>query len=70
MNMNQQTIIVEGMSCQHCVKSIESALHNIGVIGIVDLTNKSVRVEYDESMMDMKQISQTIEGQGYHVASS
>ncbi len=35
--MQNQTLKVEGMSCNHCVNSIEGALRNIGVTAKVDL---------------------------------
>ena len=35
--MKNITLKVEGMSCQHCVNSIEGALKEIGATGKVDL---------------------------------
>ncbi|MBL0385563.1 heavy-metal-associated domain-containing protein [Tumebacillus sp. ITR2] len=58
---------VEGMSCGHCVKAIEGALSEIGVTGSVDLTNKTVTVEYDEAQKSLKDIKATIEDAGYDV---
>lgn len=64
----QSTILkVEGMSCGHCVKSVETALKNIGASGKVDLASKSVSVEYDESKLNLDAIKEAIEDQGYDV---
>jgi len=66
--MTPVTLQVSGMSCQHCVNSIEKALKEIGVKGSVDLQSNSVTVEYDESKLSFDKIKETIEEQGYDVA--
>ncbi|WP_211749243.1 cation transporter [Paenibacillus sp. Marseille-Q4541] len=59
---------VEGMSCAHCVNSIEGALKEIGANGKVDLANGTVAVEFDESKLTLPVIKEAIEEQGYDVA--
>lgn len=64
----QNTVLkVEGMSCGHCVNSVETALKNIGAAGKVDLANKTVSVEFDESKLSLDAIKEAIEDQGYDV---
>lgn len=65
--MKQVTLNVEGMSCNHCVNSVEGALKNAGMSGKVDLASNTVTVDYDESKTTMEQIKETIEEQGYDV---
>ena len=65
--MKQVTWNVEGMSCNHCVNSVEGALKNAGMSGKVDLASNTVTVDYDESKTTMEQIKETIEEQGYDV---
>ncbi|AJY76834.1 copper ion binding protein [Paenibacillus beijingensis] len=65
--MKNITMQVEGMSCQHCVNSIEGALKEIGAIGKVDLKSNTVDVSYDENLITMGQIKEAIEEQGYDV---
>jgi len=65
--MQNQTLKVEGMSCNHCVNSIEGALRNIGVTGKVDLKGGTVQVQYDENNVNLEKIKQEIEEQGYDV---
>lgn len=65
--MKNITLQVQGMSCQHCVDSIEGALKEIGVQGKVDLKNNSVDVSFDENQISMERIKETIEEQGYDV---
>ncbi|CAM3796573.1 copper chaperone [Paenibacillus sp. LBL] len=67
MKMKNMTLEVEGMSCQHCVNTIEGALKEIGVKGKVDLKNNTVDVSFDESHIKIEQIKETIEEQGYDV---
>ena len=66
--MKQATLKVNGMSCQHCVNSIEKALKEIGATGQVDLKGNSVMVEYDESKLSLEAVKEAIEEQGYDVA--
>jgi copper chaperone len=65
--MTTNTLNVQGMSCQHCVNAIESALRSIGASGRVDLPNGRVEVSYDESKLTLEQIKAAIEEQGYDV---
>lgn len=65
--MTNITLQVEGMSCQHCVNSIEGALKVIGVIGKVDLTNNTVDVSFDENQVAFEAVKEAIEEQGYEV---
>ncbi|UUZ81988.1 copper chaperone CopZ [Paenibacillus sp. P26] len=65
--MNNITLQVEGMSCQHCVNSIEGALRDIGAAGKVHLETGTVDVSFDESRITLEQIKEAIEEQGYDV---
>lgn len=65
--MEQVTIKVEGMSCMHCVNSIEGALKEQNIEGHVDLKAGTVSVNYDASKVNLDQIKEIIEEQGYDV---
>jgi copper chaperone len=65
--MQNVTLKVEGMSCGHCVSSVEGALTKLGATCKVDLTNKSVFIEYDEAKLTLKSLEDVIEDQGYDV---
>ncbi|GGH37598.1 copper chaperone CopZ [Paenibacillus segetis] len=58
---------VEGMSCGHCVKSVEGAIAEIGAEAKVDLNAKNVSVSFDESKVTVEAIKEAIEEQGYDV---
>ncbi|MED1646122.1 copper ion binding protein [Brevibacillus agri] len=65
--MKQVTLQVNGMSCQHCVNSIEKALKEVGASGNVDLKSNSVTVEFEESKVTLEAVKEAIEEQGYDV---
>lgn len=64
------TLKVEGMSCGHCVKAIESSVTKIsGVDNVqVHLENGTVDVEFNKDVVEVEKITNTIEEQGYSVA--
>jgi len=67
--MTTITFQVQGMSCNHCVNSIEGALREIGATGKVDLANGTVTVQYEDSKLTEDAVKETIEEQGYDVVS-
>ena len=66
-----EIVNVNGMSCNHCVNTIETALKELnGVQSIkVDLKGKKVTVSFDERVGSLETIKGTIEEAGYDVAS-
>ncbi len=67
--MESKVLNVEGMSCDHCVKSISSALSAInGVNDVkVDLAQKTVSVVFESSKTGLDKIKDAIADQGYEV---
>ncbi|WP_081760029.1 copper chaperone CopZ [Sporosarcina sp. D27] len=65
----KEIIKVEGMSCNHCVNSIESSVGELAGVSTVkvDLGNNEVTVEFDNENT-FAQIKETIEEQGYDIA--
>ena len=64
------TLNVNGMSCNHCVHAVKTA---VGVLAGVDsvevsLEEKKVTVSYDPAQVNMDAIRTAIEDQGYDVA--
>ena len=68
--MDRITIIVEGMSCEHCVKAVKDAIEALdGVSGAaVDLSSRTAAVEYDAGKVALEQIKAAIVEEGYEVA--
>ncbi|MCA1038641.1 copper chaperone CopZ [Bacillus infantis] len=67
--METITLEVKGMSCGHCVKAVEGSVGKLeGVSAVkVDLDNGKVNVEYDSSIVNLGEIKETIDDQGYDV---
>lgn len=65
--MANVTLQVEGMSCNHCVSAVETALKDIGATGKVDLAAKKVEITYDDASLTVDKIKDAIEDQGYDV---
>lgn len=67
--MHKIVLNVEGMSCSHCenrVKNAVSALDGVSSV-IVSLSDKTVSVELDLTVLTELQIKEVIEEQGYNV---
>lgn len=67
--MTNVTLKVEGMSCNHCVNSVEQAVASAGAAGKVDLAAGKVDVKFDEKTVSLEAIKDAIEEQGYDVVS-
>ncbi len=68
--MNKAILIVNGMSCAHCVMAIERAVRALpGVASAkVDLGARTLSVEYVASKVSLEDIKRTVVDQGYEVA--
>jgi len=67
--MEKVTLNVQGMSCGHCVKSVEGSVGKLkGVSNVkVHLENGTVDVEYNSDEVTLETIKETIDDQGYDV---
>lgn len=65
--MSEATLSVPGIHCEHCRTSIEGALADLeGVRSArVSVPDRTVDVDYDESLVDVGVIKDTIVEQGY-----
>jgi copper chaperone len=61
---------VPAVSCNHCKMAIEGAVREIeGVVSVdVEVSEKTVSLEYDPDRVDLEVIKETIEEEGYAVA--
>ncbi|GIO27375.1 copper chaperone CopZ [Ornithinibacillus bavariensis] len=68
--MLNKTVNVQGMSCGHCVNSIEQSVGYLnGVKEVkVHLQDGKVDVAFDPEKVELKDIIAVIEEQGYDVA--
>ncbi|MBW4828478.1 MAG: copper ion binding protein [Clostridiaceae bacterium] len=63
----KKTILIEGMSCGHCVKAVEEALKELDGVKsvVVDLEGKKAVVEGDN--LDDNKIKEAIGEAGYDI---
>ena len=64
------TLNVKGMSCGHCVKSIEGAVGKLQGVErtLVDLSAGTVTVEYKDDAVNLDSVKEAIADAGYEVA--
>lgn len=65
--MQNVVLNVKGMSCGHCVHSVESAVKAAGASAQVDLGSGTVAVQFEEGRVTLDAIKEAIEDQGYDV---
>ncbi len=67
--MEETILKVEGMSCEHCVKAVQTAVGALpGIENVsVDLKGKTVSVKYNPQQSTLDAIKAEIDDQGYDV---
>ena len=67
--MTQESLKVDGMTCQHCVQTITDALGEIAGTNkvAVDLDKKEVQVDYNEEETNLQEISDKIVEIGFEL---
>ena len=68
--MTTETLSVPDISCDHCRRTIESALGRLPGVqaASVDVAARTVKVSYDETALGQAAISATLAEEGYEVA--
>ena len=68
--MKTTRLKVSGMTCGHCVQSVEKALRNRPGVrnATVHLESGAAEVEYDEAQVAPEQLIAAVEGEGYSAA--
>ena len=65
--VKQRTVIIEGMTCEHCKARVESRLNELdGVSAKVNLKRKTAVVSMEKEVED-EEIKKAIENAGYEV---
>ena len=65
--VKQRTVIIEGMTCEHCKARVESRLNSLdGVSANVNLKRKTAVVSMEKDVQD-EEIKKAIENAGYEV---
>jgi copper chaperone len=69
-NIQEVTLSVPDISCQHCVHTINTTLGAINGVEKVntDIPTKSVTLSYDPQKVDLGQVKEALDDAGYTVA--
>ncbi|WP_332632426.1 copper chaperone CopZ [Halalkalibacter flavus] len=67
--MEQKTLKVNGLSCGHCISTIESNIGSLNGVNSVKvlLSEGEVSLNYDSNVISLDKIIHEIEEQGYDV---
>jgi copper chaperone len=70
--MDNEKLVVKGISCGHCVNSIEGNVGKLNGVHYVKvhLNEEKVDVSFDSKEISLKEITDVIEDQGYDVVLS
>jgi copper chaperone len=65
--MATATLKISGMSCDHCVRSVTSALRRVAGVerAEVDLSKGRARVEYDATRTSPRVLANVVMDEGY-----
>jgi copper chaperone len=63
--MERTTLAIEGMSCGHCVASVEKALRRMEGVEVEEVKVGAARVAYDPARVSLEGIARAIEDEGY-----
>lgn len=67
--MEKTTLKVNGMSCGHCVNSVEGSVGKLEGVKLVKVNLRAgeVDVEFNPTEVSLSKIKETIDDQGYEV---
>lgn len=67
--MSEVTLLVKGMTCGGCKKSVENSITALGGVEKVDveLETGKVEVSFNDSLVNVEQIKTVVKDKGYFV---
>jgi len=69
-NVQDITLNVPDVSCEHCVKTINGALGSLAGVESVstDIPSKTVHLRYDPTQLSLEKVEAVLDDVGYTVA--
>lgn len=67
--MERVSLKIEGMSCGHCVRTVDQALRGIEGIEVEQVNVGSAIVAYDSSTVKPEEIERAVSEEGFQVRS-
>jgi copper chaperone len=65
--VNTETLKIEGMTCDHCVRAVKQALEDTPGVEVKDVKIGSAEIAYDPSEVTPETIKSTLAEEGYTV---
>ncbi len=65
--MNSKELIIEGMTCGHCINAVRKSLDKIEGLKVISVEIGKAVVEYDENSSIESMICTAIENAGYKI---
>lgn len=63
--MHHEELIIEGMTCHHCVMAVRKELSKLPHVLVEDVQIGKARVQYDENKIRREDLARAIEDAGY-----
>lgn len=68
--MERVTMDISGMSCSHCVRSVDGALRELAGVTVEEVSVGHATVSFDPAATTPHRIAQAIEDEGYQVVAT
>jgi copper chaperone len=68
--MERVTLAIDGMSCGHCVRSVEQALKSLDGVAVEQVAVGTATVQYDPASTSIDRLKDAVEDEGYQVTSA
>lgn len=65
--MERVTLAIDGMSCGHCVKSVEQALKGLDGVAVEQVAIGTATISYDPATTSVDRLRDAVEDEGYQV---
>jgi copper chaperone len=63
--MENTHLIIEGMTCQHCVRAVETRLRNTAGVEVERVEVGSADIRYDPAQTSLDDLAEAIADEGY-----
>ena len=67
--MVKKELLIDGMSCQHCVMHVKKGLERVSGIKVHDVQIGRAKIEYDDSTVTEKILADAVQEAGYTLTS-
>lgn len=65
--MERITLSIDGMTCGHCVRSVDQALKALDGVAVEQVAIGSATVSYDPATTSVDRLKDAVEDEGYQV---